>query len=119
VPDDKLDEAMKDLDMNNDGVIDLHEFSRWYYTGMKSYSDAERTFLKTSSIAASTFDSMSDDLFDALQQDLRTKKHSINVSFNDPGANSGTEISIEAHLVGSHYNAFKARMNKYAGTFDK
>ena len=57
---------MKDLDVNNDGVIDLNEFSRWFLTGMKSYSDAERTVMKTKSLVAGALDSMSDDLFDSL-----------------------------------------------------
>jgi Ca2+-binding EF-hand superfamily protein len=35
----QLEKAVKDLDLNNDGVIDLKEFSRWYFTGLKSYND--------------------------------------------------------------------------------
>ena len=50
---------------------------------------------------------------------MRTKKHKVNISFNDPGVDHGTEVSVAAHLVGSHYNMFKVRMNQYAGCFDK
>jgi Ca2+-binding EF-hand superfamily protein len=32
-----LETALKDLDLNNDGVIDVSEFARWYFSGMKTY----------------------------------------------------------------------------------
>jgi Ca2+-binding EF-hand superfamily protein len=38
--------ALKDLDINEDGVIDLDEFSRWYFTGMRPYNGARRSMLK-------------------------------------------------------------------------
>ena len=41
----QLEKAVKDLDLNNDGVIDLKEFSRWYFTGLKSYNDGKRNML--------------------------------------------------------------------------
>lgn len=41
----QIDLAMRDLDMNNDGVIDLDEFARWYFTGMKSYNGTTRSML--------------------------------------------------------------------------
>ena len=34
----QLANALKDLDLNGDGVVDLKEFKRWYYSGMKSYT---------------------------------------------------------------------------------
>jgi Ca2+-binding EF-hand superfamily protein len=40
--DDQLNAALKDLDLNGDGVIDFEEFRRWYYSGMKSYSENKR-----------------------------------------------------------------------------
>lgn len=30
--------AFKDLDLDNNGSVDFDEFSRWYFTGMKSYN---------------------------------------------------------------------------------
>jgi Ca2+-binding EF-hand superfamily protein len=47
ITDEEREEVMKDLDMNGDGFVDIHEFTRWYLTGMKSYSDAERNIMKT------------------------------------------------------------------------
>ena len=42
----QLAEALKDLDLNKDGVVDLDEFKRWYFTGMKPYNGTRRTLLK-------------------------------------------------------------------------
>jgi hypothetical protein len=41
-----LDIALKDLDINGDGVVDINEFSRWYFSGMKSYGSNKRSMLK-------------------------------------------------------------------------
>ena len=62
---------------------------------------------------------MQDKLYNVMQQDLRTKKHKLNLSFNDPELDLGTELEMAFHLVGSHYNSFKVRMNQYEGTFDE
>lgn len=43
--DTQLEAAMKDLDMNQDGVVDTDEFSRWYFSGMKSYNGATKGML--------------------------------------------------------------------------
>ena len=42
----QLDAAMKDLDLNGDGVIDKEEFARWYFTGMKAYNGNTRSILQ-------------------------------------------------------------------------
>ena len=42
---DQLDAAYSALDINKDGVIDLNEFSRWFFTGMKSYSETNKTLI--------------------------------------------------------------------------
>ena len=39
--------------MNGDGVIDLNEFSRWYFTGMKPYNDTSRTMIKGGDLSMS------------------------------------------------------------------
>ena len=41
-----LDEALKTLDLNGDGVIDIHEFARWYFSGMKSFGSFKRSLFK-------------------------------------------------------------------------
>ena len=46
----------------------------------------------------------------AFEEDLKTRTHSVKVSFNDPKDDVGTESEIAFHLCGSHYNEFKVRM---------
>jgi hypothetical protein len=46
IAEEKLDEALKDLDMNGDGVIDYSEFKRWYFSGMKPYRPGRKGFYK-------------------------------------------------------------------------
>ena len=41
----QLQNALKDLDLNGDGVIDINEFARWYFSGMKPYSGLKRSLL--------------------------------------------------------------------------
>jgi len=55
---DQITAAFKDLDLNKDGVIDYDEFVRWYFTGMKSYSGVQRTFLKVSARSAKLFEAI-------------------------------------------------------------
>ena len=43
--DEQLEKALTDLDLNKDGVVDLNEFCRWYFTGLKSYNDTTRNML--------------------------------------------------------------------------
>jgi hypothetical protein len=47
---------MKELDLNGDGVIDLEEFTRWYFTGMKSYGGAMKGLLQAKSSTLTIFD---------------------------------------------------------------
>lgn len=41
----QLDEAIADLDINKDGVIDLNEFSKWWFSGFKTYDTYKRYML--------------------------------------------------------------------------
>ena len=54
----QLDSALKDLDLNEDGVIDLDEFSRWYFTGMKCYGQHKRTMLQLGKSSTSIFNKL-------------------------------------------------------------
>jgi len=108
---------LKDLDLNNDGVIDLAEFSRWYFTGMKPYDGRKRTMLSVCAKSASIFGALSHKTLDALGGDLKTKKHKFAVSFNKP-ANPATKIDISAHFVGSRYLQAKEELALYEESCD-
>ena len=98
--DDQAKTALKDLDLNNDGVIDLKEFSRWYFTGMQSYSDAKRTMLKLGNRTRTIFSALKGGSKSAiLDQDLKVKKHSFQVSFNEPEVQN-TKVSGNIYIGG-------------------
>ena len=42
----QLQAAVKDLDLNGDGVISFSEFCRWYFSGMVPYNGSTRTLRK-------------------------------------------------------------------------
>jgi len=82
---DQLNVALKDLDLNNDGVVDLDEFKRWYFTGMKPYNGTRRTLLKFGGKATKLLDVLAGETRAALVgQELKTKSSSLSVSFNAP-----------------------------------
>lgn len=56
--DKQLKEALVDLDLNKDGVIDYDEFCRWYFTGMKSYNGGTRSMLMVGGKTGSIFDAL-------------------------------------------------------------
>ena len=56
----ELDIAYHSLDINKDGVIDFDEFSRWYFSGMKSYSGRKRSMLKFQNGVASFSEALKD-----------------------------------------------------------
>ena len=77
--------AMEDLDVNHDGVIDFEEFTRWYFTGMKSYSAGRRTFLKMSAKSSKLFDAIGEEAKNALmKEEIKYKKNQFSVAFNAP-----------------------------------
>ena len=114
----QLEVALKDLDLDNSGTIDIYEFSRWYFTGMKSYNGDTRTMLRAARNTLSIFNMLSDKYKEAMNEDLKTRSHSMSVAFNDPKEDVGTTAEVAFHLCGSHYNEFRVRMNQYEGTMD-
>ena len=89
----ELDTALKDLDLNGDGVIDLTEFSKWYFSGMKPFSGEKRTMLQVGAATSSIFGALSHLTSDALQGELLTKHHKLALTFNKP-QNPKTKMSI-------------------------
>jgi len=58
--DEQLELAFKDLDLNKDGVIDLFEFKRWYFTGLRPFNDRTRNMLRLSNTGLSLAQALSD-----------------------------------------------------------
>ena len=101
----QLTEALKDLDLNGDGVIDLKEFSRWYFTGMKPYKGTRRSMLKAGATVKKIFDAVAEQAKLAMiGQELKMKSHSISVGFNRP-EKAGTHIEANLWLGGKSHVA--------------
>ena len=96
----QLDEALKDLDINKDGVIDMEEFSRWYFTGMKPYNGSTRTILKIGGKAMQLLDIMGAEARAAIMgSELKLKESSMSIGFNAP-EEPETIISVDLKLGG-------------------
>jgi len=97
--DEQTDVALKDLDLNKDGVIDFNEFQRWYFTGMKSYNGKTRNLLRMGNKSRAILDKIRGaELLDLVQSDKRLSKHRFHVSFNAPEEVHYTEFKF--HLFG-------------------
>lgn len=100
VNDEQLQNAMKDLDLNGDGVIDFSEFSRWYFTGMKPYNGTRKALLTFGLQSRKLVDIMAEEARAALigkEMKLNTKKFSF--GFNAP-KDPHTTINFKVSLGG-------------------
>lgn len=94
-------------------MIDLHEFSRWYFTGMQSYSDGKRTLLKIGHKTKSIFSALKGGSKSAiLDQELKVKTHTLKVSFNEP-SEIKSSIGVDLFFGGEKHtqilNSLKAQ----------
>jgi len=96
----KLPEALKTLDLNGDGVIQLDEFERWYFTGMKPYGETKKSMLYLQGSLLNIFDVMKD--VKELQAP-KMKKNKIGISFNKEHIKEHefkTSVDVTAHVQG-------------------
>jgi len=99
-----LETALKDLDLNGDGVIDIIEFSRWYFSGMKSYGSNKRSMLKFHGHASKIISKAKEQAKLALVgQELKVKNHNFSVGFNDPKENAGTTAAFNLLIGGNSH----------------
>jgi len=111
---DQLQTALKDLDLNGDGVIDEQEFARWYFTGMKAYNGATRSMIQIGNQTSTIFDVLAkDDIQKILKEDKSMTKHRIKIQFNEPPESYYGELIY--HLLGP----FTEKMNKESIAFEK
>jgi hypothetical protein len=106
VSDDQLEEALRDLDMNGDGVVDFDEFKRWWFSGMKPYSANKRAL----NIAGNAANKLGDfvkkngPLRELLKdpKNLETTTQKVSFSFNEPDY-AETELLARVNLTGPDY----------------
>jgi len=93
--DEQTDVALKDLDLNKDGVIDFNEFQRWYFTGMKSYNGKKRNMLKLGNKSKSILAMLKgQEIYDMIHENKKLSKHRVHVSFNSPEEVHYTEFKL-------------------------
>lgn len=110
--DDQLAAALKDLDLNGDGVIDEKEFSRWYFTGMKSYNGATRSILQMGNQTSTVFDILAkEDIQKILKDDKSMTKHRIKIQFNEPPESYYGEIIY--HILGPFTDKMEKESDKF------
>ena len=116
----QLEEALKDLDLNKDGVVDLDEFKRWYFTGMKPYNGTRRAMLKIGGKVAGLMDVLGEETKNALMaEDLKTMSSSMTLGFNPP---KNPKTTINAHIdFGGQKTVHKINQMraKYMNAIDK
>ena len=96
---DQLDKPLIDLDLNKDGVVDLNEFKRWYFTGLKPYNGSRRTMLKFGAKSKAVIDVTKDVAINILLgQELKTISSSFSVGLNVP-ENPNTEIKADEFTI--------------------
>jgi Ca2+-binding EF-hand superfamily protein len=62
----QLNEALRDLDLNNDGTVDFLEFCRWYFTGMKPYNGTKRSMLQLGHKTTTIFEALKNESISAI-----------------------------------------------------
>ena len=109
---DQLATALKDLDLNGDGVIDTEEFARWYFTGMKAYNGATRSMLQMRNQTSTIFDVLGkDDIQKLLKEDKSMTKHRIQIKFNDP--NESYYGDFVFHMLGPFTEKLDAKCEAF------
>jgi hypothetical protein len=103
---------MGDLDLNGDGVIDLSEFSRWYYTGMKAYNGNTRNMLQMRNQTSTIVDILAkEEIQKMIKEDKTLTKHQIKIQFNDPPPDHYIEV------IGNVLGPFNEEMIKVKNDF--
>jgi uncharacterized protein YneF (UPF0154 family) len=98
--------ALKDLDLNGDGVIDFNEFAAWYFNGQRENSDAKRALLQMKhQIGSMASGVRNPQILETIKKNEgKMTKQKVAVNFNHPpGSESATEMKVRMHLFGPEY----------------
>ena len=107
----QLADAMKDLDIDGDGVISLDEFNRWFFSGMKSYGGIQRSFLKLKKRGTKLLGALNIDPGDAVEGEIKMRNHSFKLGFNSP-ANPKSTIQISGFPYGKRQQSLKNELGE-------
>lgn len=111
----QLTKALKDLDLNGDGVVDLSEFNRWYFTGMKPYNGSTRTMLRIGNKTKALKDVMIAEAMNCLLgQELKVKTSKMSFGFNapeEPASKIDVGIMFGGHRNGAQTNDLRSKYN--------
>jgi hypothetical protein len=97
----QVGKAMKDLDTDNSGDIDLDEFTKWYFSGMQTYSGVRKHFRTVQSKGMKLLDVIGEEAKNIMmKEELKYKKNKFSVSLNAP-ENPKTELKVKVNIGGS------------------
>lgn len=90
---------MKELDLNGDGVIDIKEFSRWYFSGMKSYSSNKKSMIIMKNRATDIMQILAKkNIQKLIEKDKSMTRHKVQIKFNEPPEQN--YVHAKFHLFG-------------------
>ena len=108
---DELQKQMKELDLNEDGVVDFDEFSRWYFSGMRSYTKNKRSMIKMRNKAVSILDVLKKTEIEKLAENKKMTKHRVKLQFNDP--QDAYYVETKLHLLGPFTEQLQAETKAF------
>jgi hypothetical protein len=110
---DQVAEAMKDLDLNGDGVIDIKEFARWWFSGMKSYSNVKRNMYKAmGGIKAFNAAAADPEMIQFVKDHPETISQKLSFAFNEPDSPE-TKILLRTWFTGPNYQKWLGKAKEW------
>jgi len=112
--DEQLEKALTDLDLNKDGVVDLNEFCRWYFTGLKSYNNTTRNMLVLTKAGLSLGKAIaSREVYNIVMKNKETSHLKGTVKLNELKAN-GISAKFEVHFLGPVHEKLAKNLDSFA-----
>lgn len=103
---------MIEIDKNGDGIIDMKEFSLWYFTGMKAYDGKSKSMLQMKNQIGTIFDLLAKEgIEEIIKEDKTLNTHKIKIQINEPSPDHYLEVIT--HLLGPHTEKMVAISDEY------